>query len=166
MKIVRLLPLIVLAACTSGPTKEDAARVFSATSTALASTQNKAVAQAHASKAPTALTVDYAGSCALGGTVSMTGSYDSSGIGDHTTFDLSTAVTGCKDLAGQLDGSIHWTSDATPTGFAAALDGTITFVGSNTSATCDFNMNLALTAVSVSYTGSLCGYDAQAELHL
>ncbi len=159
-----LLPLVLFAACTSGPSKSDAARVFASATTSMASAQARAVTAAHggaALRAPAALNLQYSGSCPDGGTVAVTGSYDDSGSGMAAAFDLATSFTGCKDAAGSLDGDLHWTSTADASGFTSSMTGSLTWTGAQDSATCDFDLHLGVSAQAVSYSGTVCGYDVQ-----
>jgi hypothetical protein len=159
-----LLPLVLLAACTGGASKQDAARVFTAATTSMASAQARAVSAAHGAAAlvaPAALQLMYSGSCTNGGTVAVNGSYDDSGSGMASEFDLDTAFTGCKEVTGTLDGDLHWTSSADATGFSSAMTGSLTWTDGQDSATCDFDLHLTVSQQLVSYTGSVCGYDVQ-----
>jgi hypothetical protein len=159
-----LLPLVLFAACTSGASKQDAARVFTAATTSMASAQARAVSAAHdaaALVAPAALGLQYSGSCTNGGTVAVSGSYDDSGNGMEAAFDLDTSFSGCKEVTGTLDGDLHWTSNAGATGFTSAMTGSLTWTDGQDSATCDFDLHLSVSQVALSYTGSVCGYDVQ-----
>lgn len=161
MKRLLLLPLVVLAACSSQPTKEESLRTFAAASSAMSSAQAKAVTQARGSglTAPADLSLDFTGPCALGGTLAVNGSYTGDGSDDHAAFDLTTSFNGCADPAGTLDGDLHWTSTADATGFSAAMTGNLDWAAGNDSASCSFDLHLAITQSSVTYGGTLCGYD-------
>jgi hypothetical protein len=167
MKALTLLSLIVVAAC-SGPSKQDAAKVFAAATTSMATAQQHAVsaAQTTAVRAPAQLGLNYSGPCALGGTAAVTGSYDATGTGMDAAFDLQTTFSGCSDGVGSLDGNLHWTSTANGTSFAASMTGSLSYADANTNASCDFDLHLAVTGQSVTYTGSACGYDVKADLGL
>ncbi len=158
------LPLVLFAACSSGPSKSDATRVFAASTAAMASAQSHAVSAAHGGAAliaPAALNLQYSGSCPAGGTVGVTGSYDDSGSGMAAAFDLQTSFTGCKDLTGTLDGDLHWTSTADATGFSSAMTGSLVWSDGQDSASCDFDLHLSVNAQAVGYTGTVCGYNVQ-----
>lgn len=168
MKTRYLLPLLVLAACSDGPSKEDSMRIFTAANTAMTSAQSRAVTEAQAGSmltAPADLVLDFTGPCSLGGTVTISGSYSGTG-GTQATFDLATTFDACHELQGTLDGDIHWTSAATGTSFTASMDGDLDWTDSNGSASCSLDMQLAVSQVGVSYSGSLCGYDVMADLTL
>ena len=159
-----LLPLALLAACTGGASKQDAARVFTAATTSMASAQGRAVSAAHGAAAlvaPAALNVQYSGSCTNGGTVAVNGSYDDSGNGMEAAFDLDTSFSGCQEVTGTLDGDLHWTSNAGPTGFTSAMTGSLTWTDGQDSATCDFDLHLSVNAQAIGYTGTVCGYNVQ-----
>lgn len=159
-----LLPLVLLAACTGGASKQDAARVFTAATTSMASAQARAVSAAHGAAAlvaPAALNLQYSGSCTNGGTVGVTGSYDDSGSGMEAAFDLDTSFTGCKEVTGTLDGALHWTSNADASGFTSAMTGSLTWTNGQDSATCDVDLHLSVNAQAIGYTGTVCGYNVQ-----
>ena len=75
-------------------------------------------------------------------------------------FDLQTTFSGCREATGTLDGNLHWQSDASADGFSASITGELDWAGTNGSASCDFDLSLAVTATSISYEGHLCGYAA------
>ena len=133
-------------------------RIFAATSTVTATAQSSAVTVAKAGGDTGELSLDYKGTCALGGSVSVKGSYAGDGDDDHAAFDLSTTFDGCKDIQGTLDGELHWTSTASAGGFSASMTGGLDWTSGNDSASCDFDLHLAITENSITYGGSLCGY--------
>jgi hypothetical protein len=162
MKLAKFLPLLALAACTDNATKQESVQIFAAASAAMSSAQTKAVEQAKGQSQltdPSAVTLDYSGACALGGQVTVKGMYNGEGSDDRAAFDLATTFNGCQEPTGSLDGKIHWTSTASSTGFSATMDGSLDWSSNNGSASCDFDLSLAVTQTSVSYTGHLCGYD-------
>jgi hypothetical protein len=165
MNALKLLPLIVLVAC-SGPSKQDAAKVFASATSAMTTAQSQAVmfAQHANARAPAQLGLNYSGPCALGGTAAVTGSYDDTGTGMNAAFDLATTFTGCSDGVGSLDGNMHWTSTANGTSFTASMTGSLSYSDANTSANCDFDLHLAVAASTVTYSGSVCGYNVQTDL--
>lgn len=168
MKKLALLPLVLVCACTSGPSKSEATQVYAAATTAMASAQASAVSQAraHASLVPAALALDFSGPCALGGTVAVTGSYDGAGTGSAAVFDLATTFTQCQAATGTLDGNVHWTSTASGTSFSASMTGDLDFTGAQFSASCHLDLQFAVDPTSVTASGSICGYDVQADLHV
>lgn len=170
MTRMTLLLSIFVAACSSGPSKQEASMMFGAAGLAMSSAQSSAVASARDHKAllaPAELQLDYAGPCPLGGTAGVTGSYDdASGSGSNAAFDMTVTFGACHGEAGTLDGSVHWTSSATAGGFSAAMNGNLDWTDGNDSASCGIDVKLAVTSTSISYSGSVCGYDAQADLHL
>lgn len=159
-----LLPLVVLAACSDAPSKEESQQIFLAANTAMTSAQSRAVTQAQNGStltAPADLTLDFTGPCSLGGSVSIAGAYSGSG-GTQATFDLTTTFDACQELQGTLDGDVAWTSAATGTSFTAAMTGDLDWSDSNGSASCTLDLHLAVSQLGVSYTGSLCGHDVTA----
>jgi len=167
MKIVKLLPLLALAACADNTaTKQQSVQIFAAASTALTSAQSKAVDQAKATHLvkPTDVTLDYTGPCTLGGSLGLNGSYSGDSNTDHAVFDLTTAFNGCHEVAGTLDGSLHWTSEATATGFTAGMNGALDWTDNDGTVSCNFDLALAIDQTGVRYDGHLCGYDVKTEL--
>lgn len=158
MKRLLLLPILVAAACSDQPTKEESLRIFAATNTVTASAQSSAVTVAKSGGATGELDLNYTGTCTLGGSVAVKGSYAGDGNDENAAFDLSTTFDGCKDIQGTLDGELHWTSKADANGFSAAMTGGLDWSSGDDSASCDFNLHLAITANSITYGGSLCGY--------
>lgn len=143
--------------------------MFGAAGLAMTSARASAVAagQGHAFVAPAQLSLDYSGPCLLGGTAAVNGAYDDgSGSGDHAAFDLTVTFNACRGVDGTLDGSMHWTSVASDTGFSAAMNGNLDWTDGNDSASCGIDVQLALTSTSVSYSGAVCGYDVQTDLHM
>jgi hypothetical protein len=161
MKLAKYLPLLALAACTDSATKQESVQIFAAATSAMSSAQTKAVETAKGTQLtdPNAVTLDYSGACSLGGQVTVKGEYSGESSDDRAAFDLDTSFSGCREPSGTLDGKIHWTSTASSSGFSAAMDGSLDWSGNNGSASCDFDLSLAVTQTSVSYSGHLCGYD-------
>jgi hypothetical protein len=164
-----LVPLLALAACSDGPTKEESARIWAATNTALSSAQSRAVADASANSpaAPGALALDFTGPCTLGGTVSISGSWDGSATGNtwQAAFDLSATFDNCQEAQGTLDGDMHWTSSAGGAGFSASLTGDLAWSDSGgNSASCAIDVQMNVSLAGYTSTGSVCGYDASATI--
>jgi hypothetical protein len=165
MRLVKLVPLLALAACTDNASKEESVQIFAAASTAMSSAQTKAVTKAQGTPllAPADLVLDYSGPCTLGGSVALTGTYNGDGS-DHAAFDLNATFSGCHEPTGTLDGNLEWTSNATATGFSATMKGGLDWTGHDGEASCDFDLTLTVTETVVGYGGHLCGYDVGAEL--
>lgn len=160
MKRLFLLPLLVAAACSDQPTKQESLRIFAATNTVATTAQSNAVTVAKTGGASGDLDLNYQGTCSLGGSVSVVGSYSGDGNDEQAAFDLTTSFDGCKDIGGTLDGELRWTSKADANGFAASMTGTLDWANGNDSASCDFDLRLAVTESSITAGGSLCGYAA------
>jgi len=158
MKRLLLLPIVFAAACTDQPTKEESVRVWSTASISLENAQTKAVTQARPGDSTADVDLNYTGACTLGGSVSVNGNYAGDGNDDHAAFDLNASFDGCKDIGGSLDGDIHWTSTADANGFAASMTGSLDWASGNDSATCDFDLHLAVSQTAITYGGTLCGY--------
>lgn len=169
MKRIALLVPFVFTACSGGPSQQEASRLFGAAGAAMASAQSSAVSTGggHALVAPAQMSLDYTGPCALGGTAGVTGTYDdSSGSGSDAAFDMTIAFAACKGVGGTLDGSVHWTSTQSSTGFSATMNGNLDWTDGNDSASCGIDVQLAVTSTSVSYSGTVCGYDVKTDLHM
>src|SRR4051794_27614636 len=94
-----LLPILVLAACTDGPSKQDAQRLFIATTGAVQTAQQKAVTSTQALVAPTARNLDYIGPCDGEGSFEIKGLFDdASGNGAAAAFDLQANFNNCVSL--------------------------------------------------------------------
>jgi len=140
------IPILLVSACTSGPSKDDASRVFLATTAAVQSAEQKAVTSTQAVAAPAVRNLDYIGPCDGEGSFEVKGTVDDTAL----AFDLQTSFTNCVSVSHiALDGSLHFS----PT----ALSGSIAFSDTTTSASCDLDLQFAGTAVS----GTVCGYDVK-----
>jgi len=163
------LSILFVAACTSGnATKQDASRLFVATTTAVQAAQQKAVSstQAQLAPAPAARNLDYIGPCDGEGSFEIKGVYDdASGNGAAAAFDLQANFNNCVSLTHTaLDGNLHWSSTSDANGFTASMSGSIAFSDQTTSATCDLDLHMAVSSSSISYSGTVCGYDVNTDL--
>ena len=167
MKPVMFAPLLLVAACSSGPTKEESLKIFTATNSTMLSAQTAAVHAARVtSLAPASLTLAYSGACLGGGSIAVNGSYEGSGSDDKAAFDLTVQLTNCNTLTSTVDGELHWTSTVDGTSFAATMTGGVSYKDPNTAASCDYDLALTVNPSLVSYGGTLCGYDVKTELIL
>ncbi|HWO21975.1 MAG TPA: hypothetical protein VNO30_24605 [Kofleriaceae bacterium] len=168
LNLIVVTSLVSAAACSSGASKEESLQIFAAASTAMASAQSRAVTDAQqlqALRAPAELVLAFNGPCALGGTVGVTGSYDASGSGDRTAFDMTASFSTCREAQGTIDGKLRWTSVVSGTSFSATMDGELDWSNSNgDSASCDFDLSMSVTTDTVAYSGHICGYDVKADL--
>lgn len=156
-----LLPCLVLAAaCTSGPSEEEANQIFATTNSALSNGQSAALAQTDGSGN---LALDYTGPCALGGTLSLVGNFNDDDF-DQAVFDLTASFTACKDAGGTLDGELQWTAEASAAGATVSLVGDVDWDNGSSSASCAIDLHMAGSMTSVSYSGTICGYSASAQL--
>lgn len=141
------LALVLVAACTSSaPSKQDASKLYSATSQELTSAQAKAVASA------TSINIDYTSPC------DSEGSYHVTGVDDTTagTYSLHVVFDNCVNLQRvALDGDVQFAATTT----SGTLTGSIGFSDRTTSAMCDLDLQFALTGGSTIYAGTVCGYD-------
>lgn len=166
--LVVLASLVSVAACSSGPTKSESIQIFAAATAAMSSAQARAVGDAQAARAllaPAELVLDFTGPCALGGSVGVSGSYEGSGTDERAAFELTTSFDACKEAQGTLDGSLRWTSVADGASFSASMTGELDWSSlGGDSASCDFDLSIAVTPQDVTYSGHLCGYDVRADL--
>jgi hypothetical protein len=140
------LALALVASCTSGTSKQDASKLYSATSQAITAAQGKAVASA------SGINIDYTGPCDSEGSYHVTGVEDT----NAGTFDLHVVFDNCVDLSRvALDGEVQFSSSTT----AGTLTGSMGFSDRTTSAMCDLNLRFGLTGTSTIYAGTVCGYD-------
>jgi hypothetical protein len=167
-QLLAVVSTLLVAACNSGPTKNESLQAFAAVTASMASAQSRAVSDAGTGvRAPAVVTLDFSGPCTLGGTVGVTGSYDSSGTGERAAFDMTASYSDCREPTGTIDGSLQWTSVVEGQSFSATMKGGIDFASANgDSFSCDFDLRMGVTATSVTYSGSICGYDVQADLHV
>ena len=140
-----LLPLVFATACTDGPSKDDASRLFLATTTAVQAAEQKAVTSTQA-VAPAVRNLDYTGPCDSEGSFEVRGTVDDTAL----AFDVQTTFTNCVAVSHvALDGSLHFSP--------SALTGSVSFSDQTTSASCDLDLQFSGTSVS----GHVCGYDVK-----
>jgi hypothetical protein len=162
MRILKLLCLMPLVGCSSGPSKSEALQMFAASSSAMDSAQSRALTDAQQTGALPATAeylLDFSGPCTLGGSLGVTGTYDASGTGDQAAFDMTVAFASCQEAQGLLDGELRWSSVADGTSFRASMTGELDWDDNQgLSASCDFDLSIAISEQSVTYSGKLCGY--------
>ena len=167
MNLTKLVPLILIAACSSGPSKQDSLKVFAATNSAMASIQSTAVTASRTTAlVPASVTVNYTGACTGGGTAAVTGTYDGDGTNDQAAFDMTMTFTNCTEELGSIDGTMHWTSVASGTSFMSTMTGSISYHDPQTDASCAYDVSLDVTSTTVTYSGTMCGYDVDADLNI
>ncbi len=156
-----LLPLVLVAACDSGPTEAESIQVFGT------ATQEMSIALDRATVGITSTSVDVSGACASGGTFSMSGTYAGQTTSeDRAAFDLTAAFVGCGNLGTTLDGELHWTSVVAGQAFDAAMVGELRAQGPDLDASCGFDLHMVVDRTLIAYSGSLCGYDLNADLNI
>jgi hypothetical protein len=170
MKSMHLLPLVIaggvgLAACSSGPSEQDAARMYGAANTAMSTARVQAVSQAQTA-APGDVALDFSGPCTLGGTVALMGTSSTDTASASATFDLLATFAGCHEAQGTLDGSLGWSSSSSATGTTMSMTGDLDWSDGSNSASCEINVLMSVGATGFSYTGSICGYDVATEINL
>jgi hypothetical protein len=163
-----LCSVLLVAACTDPSTsKPDASRLFVATTDAVVAAQAKAVTATQQLTAPAVRNLDYIGPCSAEGSSEVRGTYDDSGNAAASTFELQVTFMNCVDVTGNaLDGSLHWSSSASASGFDATLSGSIDWSDHMNQASCDLDLHMAVTSSTILYAGTVCGYDVQTDLHL
>jgi len=156
-----LLPLVLVAACDSGPTETESILVFGT------ATQEMSIALDRATLGITSTSVDFSGACASGGTFSMTGTYNGQTTSeDRAAFDLATAFVNCGNNGTTLDGELHWTSVVAGQSFSASMVGELSAHGPNVDASCAFDVHMVVDRTLIGYSGSICGYDLNADLNI
>ena len=127
MKLGLLLPLALIAACSSGPSKSDSLKMFSTTSSAMTTAQSTAVTASRLEGVVPSVNVNYTGACANGGNVAVMGTYDGDGTTDQAAFDMTMTFTSCTETLGTIDGSMQWTSVLDGTSFMSTMTGSISY---------------------------------------
>ena len=151
-----------LAACGGGggASQQESFQAFGAATAAMASAQSRAVQAAQSVlQAPAELVLNFSGACQTGGTVGVTGTYNTSGSGQSAAFDMTTTFDACADAQGTIDGELSWTSVAEGTKYTATMKGDIDWKGPQASASCDFDLKITVDGQTVTYGGSICGHD-------
>lgn len=140
------LALVLVAACTSGTSKQDASKLYSATSSAITAAQAKATATA------TGINIDYTWPCDSEGSVHVVGVDDTMA----STFDLQISFSNCVSATRvALDGDLHFASSPT----SGTLTGMMSFSDRTTSASCELDLQFALSGGAATYAGTVCGFD-------
>jgi hypothetical protein len=163
MKTTMLLSLVLLAACDSGPTETESIQVFGT------ATQEMSIAldRATVGISGTTTTIDYSGGCASGGTFSITGAYQGQVFSeDRAAFDLTTTFDHCGNAGNALDGSLHWTSVIDRSAYDATMIGDLSASGPNLDVSCAFDLHMLVDSAVIAYSGSICGYDLNADLNI
>lgn len=167
MRIATLLPLAVLAACSSDssnePSQHDAKRTFSAANSALEAASRSLGARARLA-APAAGSVDVTDACSQGGSITLAGTYDAGS--DGSSIDVDASFDGCQEDEGALDGTLHWTSNVDGVRVEYSWIGTLTLTDATGTWQCAFDLSLIVDETGVHYAGSLCGYDVETDLDL
>ncbi len=160
---------LALTACTTSndpasndtASRQDAIQAFSAVSASMNAASN-AIGSPVASLVGT--DIDISSPCSLGGDVSLTGSFES---GAGTQFDVDAGFDACTEDEGVLDGVLHWNETVDAAGVTDAWQGTLDFTGDVGSFSCTFDYEMVVSATgSVHYSGTICGFDVEADLGL
>jgi hypothetical protein len=158
MRLHNLLPLAVLVACDSGPSKQESAQIFGSAVTALSNGQSAAInAAPNHDPAPQ---LDWSGPCSLGGTLTLSGAYEGGDVDTDATgaFDLRATFVGCKEAAGTLDGELRWTMASDANMYSWSMDGDLAWDGHDGSGSCAFDVSMTFSEAEVRYDGSVCGH--------
>lgn len=159
--LVGMLVVLPLVACGGGgPSEQESLQAFAAVTIAMSSAQSRAI-QATQSVVPADLTLSFDGPCLTSGTVAVTGSYGSntSGSTQAAAFDLTTTFRNCADPQGSLDGQLRWTSTLSGSRYTATMAGDIDWTSPQASASCDFDLTISVDGQTVTYGGSVCGFN-------
>ncbi len=181
MRNLMTLTVIALTAglmsCGGGLTQEDMAKAWAATNGALTSGQTIAATAGALTNQDATLNLSYDYSCVGGGSASFTGDYDvttdlSGNMSGGFLFDI--GFDGCETSGIIIDGNlvydVTYASTATGVNYSFTYQGSLTYSG-EVNGTCDidmvYNMNIDYGmggAYDLSYSGTICGYDAAADL--
>jgi hypothetical protein len=167
---MRSLPLacLALAACTSSPSsghapdRAGASQAFGAANTRMNAAVN--ALNTHAAASLVGGAVNFSAPCGVAGTVGLTGTFQTDGA--RTTLDVTAAFTGCREPGGQLDGSVAFTSTNDTSKLTDRWRGTLDFTDAAGAWQCAFDFTATIDATGTHYAGTICGYDAHADLGL
>jgi len=116
--------------------------------------------------APLGEVIDYSEPCSLGGSVDLNGQFDYNETSADSSIDLTASFSACQEEEGLIDGSLHWTSAMSADHAEDDWTGTITVEDASGSYTCAFDLHTVLDNADITYSGSICGYDVNADLGL
>lgn len=124
---------------------------------------------------PLSINVDFDYSCASGGSINYKGSYKVSTAPGATGVDFDYAATfkGCDAGGVTIDGDVDYSAVVATSDAGSSVDysyrGDLTWKGDVEGACVvemDASVSTSAAGVSVSYKGSICGYDAAASLNV
>lgn len=179
MKLTTLIGLLSLslAACATDdgasgpsssnrPSKQQSAGLLAAATSGLSAAKSEALG-GRQSVTPAVVTVDASGACELGGLFDITGTYDYSLDSAESEWDLDTQFSNCAVPEATLDGNLSWSQSVNAAGDTAqTITGTLSLTAPEGSASCTFDLTIETSSSGIRYSGSVCGYDAEAELGL
>jgi hypothetical protein len=161
-----LISMVVMAACTSGPSTGEAVEAWAGMDNANWWGLIGATAQARDAGAPAdVIALNFNGACPDGGTVSVTGIYDNSAIATSTSFDLKTSLVRCANDQGTFDGDFTWTSRVFTTGVSTTVKGDLTYQTAHEVFACNVD-EWSTTDSTLHFAGTICGYDMRDDLKL
>ena len=164
MKLIAILLVPFAVACTatteseSGPraSRRDAGRALGAATAVLENLDTKAGARG------VLATVSFSEPCETSGSINVDGSFDSNQ--QTSKFDVDVEFAQCAIEGDLLDGTVHWTEEADGDSYTSKLTGTLAWTGVDATASCTFDLTMESTPSGITYSGTVCGYDA-AELN-
>ncbi len=164
---------LVMAACTSTPTTDQAKTAYSALSNELVAAQIRAVTQLEAATATRGVQpLDATLTCDLGGAITFSGTLDDSAPETQTTFDLQAALSDCLDQTldqpreeARVAGNVHWTSTVNGGDVATAMQGAIDYSDSSGAWSCELD-DVVESDVTLHVAGTFCGYSMRDDLNL
>jgi hypothetical protein len=165
--MTRLLSLLtVAAACTASsqgsvPDHTQAKHAYSAMSTRI----DAALQALDSHVAPLSGAVSITEPCSLGGDLGLAGTYEASSNG-VSAFDLTAGFDACQEADGSLDGSLHWIETTGADSVTDSWQGTLVFTDASGVWQCVFDYGVTAGAQGTHYTGSICGFDVNADLDL
>ena len=99
------------------------------------------------------------------GLFDITGTYDYSLDSAESEWDLDTQFSNCAVPEATLDGNLSWSQSVNAAGDTAqTITGTLSLTAPEGSASCTFDLTIETSSSGIRYSGSVCGYDAEAEL--
>ena len=124
---------------------------------------------------PVAVDVDFTYACPGGGDIRYVGTYDvaTGGASADVTFNYTATFDGCDAGGLTVDGELDYASSVQTTDTSSAVQfsykGELTWKG-DVDGSCAISMEASVSATvgaaSVTYKGSICGYDAAATLNV
>jgi hypothetical protein len=153
---------VFLAACTSGPSEDDAAQVFIANYNANTWGLLRALHES-----PVTKDMQFTTNCPVAGSITITGDHSDRATRD-AEFEIDSRLDACNfgnpgtfdpEWDAIVDGRVHWTSDGT----TQLMDGFIHYRGHPGTFDCTVSLQMSI-GETTRYAGTICDYDVQSDL--